>query len=69
MKALRTYFALLAIFALGHLVTACGDDSSDPGSRALGAGCQDDEDEPGDVDDGDEEDDDDGDDEGECDDD
>ena len=67
MNALRTYLALLAIFALVNLFAACSDGSSvlsaNPGE------CVDDEDEPGDIDENDEEDDDDDDDDDECDDD
>jgi hypothetical protein len=68
MSALRLYFVLLAIFALVQL--GCSGDSGTNLSRDPAA-CADDEDEPGDVDDGDSEDDDGpgDDDEGECDDD
>lgn len=69
MNALTRRLALPAMVALMHLLAGCSDDSSDPAALQAGAACQDDQDEPGDVDQNDEEDDDGDDDEDECDDD
>ncbi|HEY7460691.1 MAG TPA: hypothetical protein VIC59_02290 [Gemmatimonadota bacterium] len=72
MNALRRHLTLLAIFSLVRLLSGCSDGSSGPADLSANPGaCQDDQDEPGDIDNGDEEDDDGpgDDDAGECDDD
>ncbi len=72
MNVLRTYLMLAAIIAFVHLFAGCSKNSSGPDVSSDPAGlCKDDQDEPGDVDDGDSEDDDGtgSDDAGECDDD